>query len=384
MLLSVKRASLVAICKRDNCSTTMGNSIGERKYRLCSKHYNGMIARRIKREEKKNTICGYCGSSIALSRNNKFCSTNCRVKATRIIDDDNIVALHNHSWWISLEAMLKANPVGLGSITVLNDICEMMGLYFIKSNYQRPYNMIDGEFLTDEYGERIKRFIPWIPLELSHRYPNSKGGANTTKNILIAPGLINRMVKDNLPKYETGNPYNGVKAQGGSYKISKTLLKALVENFGRTEVKDALWIVKRVPFADITRAKNLNFYITLQPLLGLLLAELHRLNLVDLRTAVKTIATSTRICNSLIDAELLAVSCFHALLTGDKDRFLDELVQLDMAFCDASKSKEIKDRINSFITVHSRYMKKVFHINTRSEREKLNLYNRFFTHPPIY
>lgn len=373
----------MAICKRDNCNSVMGNSYGERKYRLCPKHYNGMVARIIIREEKKTATCNYCGISIALSRNIKFCSANCRIKATRIIDDDDIVGLHNHSWWISLEAMLKANPLGLGSITGLNDICEMIGLYFIKSHYQRPYNMINGEFVTDEYGKRIKRFIPGFPLELSHRYPNSKGGANTANNILIAPGLINRMVKDNVPFYEEGHPYNGVKAHGDTYKISKTLLKALVEKFGRTAVKEALWCVKKVPFADINWPKNLTLNVTSQPLSGLLLAELSRLNLGELRAAVKAVSESTRICTDFLDTELLAASCFHALLTGDKDGFLDDLMQLDVACRDANQATDIGGRINSFIRTHSRYMKKYFHINMSSERVRKNLYNRFFTNPPL-
>lgn len=362
----------------------MGNSHGEIKYRLCPQHYDRMIARVIMREEKKTAICGYCGISIALSRNSKFCSANCRIKATRIIDDDDIVSLHNHSWWISLEAMLKANPVGLGSITGINDISEMIGLYFMKSHYQHPYNMINGEFVTDEYGERIKRFIQGFPLDLSHRYPNSKGGANNAKNILICPGLINRMVKDNIPLYEEGNPYNGFKAQGGTHKIIKTLLKALVEKFGRTTVKEALWCVKKMPFADITRPKNLILNTTSQPLTVLLLEELNRLNLGKLRAAVKASSESPRICTDFLDAELLAASCFHALLTGDKDGFLDELMQLDVACRDANGATDIEGQINSFTRTHSRYMKKYFHVNMRSERDTRNLYKRFFTHPPMY
>nr|WP_314508567.1 hypothetical protein [uncultured Pantoea sp.] len=336
------------------------------------------------REEKKTATCGYCGISIALSRNSKFCSANCRIKATRIIDDDDIVTLHNHSWWLSFQAMLKANPLGLGSITGLNDICEMMGLYFMKSHCQHPYNMINGEFVTDEHGERIKRYIHGFPLELSHRYPNSKGGSNTAKNILIAPALINRIVKDNVPFYEEGNPYNGVKAHGGTYKISKTLLKALVEKFGRTAVKKALWYVKTIPFADITRPKRLMLNVTSQPLSGLLLSELSRLNLGELRAAVKAISESPRICTDFRDAEFLAASCFHALLTGDKDGFLDELMQLDVACRDANGAADIESQIYSFTRTHSRYMKKYFHVNMGSERDRRNLYNRFFTHPPLY
>lgn len=373
----------MSICKRDNCNSVMGRSDDERKHRLCPKHFYGKIDKIKKREEKSTATCDYCDISIAQSRNNKFCSVNCRNRARRIIDDNDIVILHNHSWWISLEAMLKANPVGLGSITGLNDICEMMGLYFMKSHYQHPYNMINGDFVIDEHGERIKRYIHGFPLELSHRYPNSKGGANTAKNILIAPGLINRMVKDNVPFYEEGNPYNGVKAHGSNYKISKTLLKALVEKFGKTAVKEALWSVKRMPFADISRPKNLTLNVTSQPLSGLLLAELSRLNLGELRAAVKAISESSRICTDFLDAEFLAASCFHALLTGDKDGFLDELMQLDVACRNAHESTDIGGRINSFASTHSRYMKKYFHVNMRSERERKKLYNRFFTNPPL-
>lgn len=374
----------MAICKRDNCNAVMGSSYEEIKYRLCSKHYSGMLTKIIKREEKATAICEYCGISIAQSRNKKFCNFNCRNRARRIIDDDDFVNLNNHSWWISLESMLKANPQGLGSISNMNDICEMMGLYFTKSSLQQPYNMINGEFVTDEYGERIKRFIHWFPLELSHRYPNSKGGANTAKNILIAPSLINRMIKDYLPLYEIGNPFNGIKAHGSAYSISKTLLKALVEKFGKTAVNEALWCVKKMPFADINRPKNLTLNTTSQPLTSLLLRELSRLNLSELRAAVKAISESPRICTDFLNAELLAASCFHALLKGDKDGFLDELMQLDVACREANGATDIEGQINSFTKKHSRYMKKYFRVNIRSEYDRRNLYNRFFTHPPKY
>lgn len=374
----------MAICKRDNCNSVMGSSDGERKHRLCPKHYHGMIAKIKKREEKATATCNYCSISIAQSRNNKFCSLNCRNRARRLIDDNDIVSLHNHSWWISLESMLKANPKGLDSISGLNDIYEMMGLYFTKSNYQKPYNMFNGVFITDEYGERIKRFIHWFPLELSHRYPNSKGGANTVKNILIAPSLINRMIKDNLPFYKEGNPYNGIKAHGSGYSVSKTLLRALVEKFGKTAVKEALWCVKKMPFADITRPKNLILNTTSQPLKDLLLVELGRLHLSELRAAIKAISESPLICTDFLDAELIAASCFHALLTGDKDGFLDGLMQLDAACLDANRVTDIKGQINSFTKTHSQYMKKYFRVNMRSERDRRNLYNRFFTRPPTY
>ena len=362
----------------------MGNSDDEIKYRLCQRHYYGMVDKIKKREAKKKTTCDYCSISIAQSRNNKFCSVHCRNRARRIIDDDDIIALNNHSWWISLESMLKSNPKGLASISGLNDICEMMGLYFIKSNYQQPYNMFNGVFVTNEYGERIKRFIHWFPLELSHRYPNSKGGENTTKNILIAPSLINRMIKDNIPFYKEGSPYNGIKAHGDAFKISKTLLKALVEKFGNAQVKEALWCVKKMPFADITRPKNLILSTTSQPLTVLLLAELGRLHLSELRAAMKAISESPRICTDFLDAELIAASCFHALLTGDKDGFLDGLMQLDVACLDANRATDIESQINSFTKTQSRYMKKYFRVNMRSERDRRNLYNRFFTHPPTY
>ena len=374
----------MAICKRDNCNAVMGSSDEEVKYRLCSRHHSGMLAKIKKREKKATAICEYCGISIAQSRNNKFCNFNCRNRARRIIDDDDIVNLNNHSWWISLESMLKANPQGLGSISNMNDICEMMGLYFTKSNLQQPYNMINGEFVTDEYGERIKRFIHWFPLELSHRYPNSKGGANTAKNILIAPSLINRMIKDCLPLYQEGNPYNGIKAHGSAFSISKTLLKALVEKFGKTTVKEALWCVKKMPFADINRPKNLTIKTTSQPLIGLLLGELSRLNLGELRAAVKAISESSRICSDFLSAELIAASCFHALLKGDEDGFLDELMQLDLVCREANGATDIEGQINSFTKTHSRYMEKYFRANMRSERDRRNLYNRFFTPPPTY
>ena len=141
---------------------------------------------------------------------------------------------------------------------------------------------------------------------------------------------------------------------------------------------------KKMPFADITRPKNLIHNTTSQPLTVLLLAELGRLHLSELRAAMKAISESPRICTDFLDAELIAASCFHALLTGDKDGFLDGLMQLDAACLDANTATDIQGQINSFTKTHSRYMKKYFRVNMRSERDRRNLYNRFFTHPPTY
>lgn len=192
------------------------------------------------------------------------------------------------------------------------------------------------------------------------------------------------MIKDNLPFYNEGNPFNGIIAYGSAYSISKTLLKALVEKFGKMKVKEALWCVKKMPFADINRPKNLTLNVTSQPLLGLLLAELSRLNLGELRAAVKAISESPRVCSDFLDAEFIAASCFHALLTGDKDGFLGELMQLDVACFKADGVTDIEGQINSFNKTHLQYMNKYFHINMRSERERRTLYNRFFTRPPLY
>jgi|GEM_PF-2502248 len=71
-------------------------------------------------------ICHYkgCNKSLSDSRNKRFCSNECRHKAHRIIDDDNIIKLVKHSWWLNIESMLKNNPGGLGSINDPGDVVD--------------------------------------------------------------------------------------------------------------------------------------------------------------------------------------------------------------------------------------------------------------------
>lgn len=176
----------MAICKRNNCNLSIGDLPDERKLRLCPKHYQGKLSNAAKRAQRWGLTCQYppCGISLSGTRNQRYCCIEHRNKDRRLIDDDAIVSLVKHSYWINVESMLKNNPLGLGSINCPDDIAELIRLYERKAAHQKAYNTINGRRVTDSKGLAIKRLTPWLELELCHIYPNSKGGANITRGFV--------------------------------------------------------------------------------------------------------------------------------------------------------------------------------------------------------
>lgn len=379
----------MAVCKRDNCTNNIGNSNGERKLRLCHEHYEGRNNNAIKRKERKQSICQYkgCRKSMADSRNKRFCSNECRHKAHRIIDDDNIVKLVTHSWWLRIESMLKNNPCGLGSIHGPADIARMMELYGTKAVHQKAYNVLYGEWVLGDDGEPIKRLRPWLELEISHRYPNARGGENTAMNLLIAPSRVNRMLKDSVPHFEPGGQFNGIQATQQERPVEKTLLKALSEQYETEPVQEALWSVKHVHFADMMKRHALTSINTFDhpPLQGLLLSELVRLQLIELKDGVTVLSEHLRMASCGIDNELLAVACFHALLKGDADGFLKKLSLLSSYLADNQTIPDgmQKDGLYPWYTCQlHQYMRYYFELDMSSTEDRIAFYNSFFTVAP--
>ncbi|MCO7050504.1 hypothetical protein NAG84_11665, partial [Proteus terrae] len=307
----------MAICKRNNCKALVGQLPDERKLRLCSDHYQRNLLNAHRRVIKQGLTCQYppCGNSLSNTRNHRYCCNEHRNKAKRLIDDNGIVNLVKHSYWLNVESMLKNNPLGLGSINSPDDITNLIRLYQRKATHQKAYNTINGRRVTGS----IKRLIPWVELELCHIYPNSKGGSNTVGNIIIAPALINKKMKDSVPADNFSEKLSGIKAARPPTPVKSTLLKALIEQYGQIEVQEALSSAKQVTFASAEASYRLfgtNIY-THPPLLKLLKEETWYLGFEQFRDSINHIENSSYISAGPAN-ELFAVASFHAMLNGDK------------------------------------------------------------------
>lgn len=375
----------MAICKRNNCKSSVGNLPAERGLRLCPEHYQGKLSNAAKRAMRWRLTCQYppCGISLSDTRNNRYCCNEHRNKARRLIDDDAIVKLVQHSYWVNVESLLKNNPLGLGSINSPDDIADLIQLYQRKATHQKAYNTINGRRVTDSYGVPVKRLIPWMELELCHIYPNSKEGSNTLKNIIIAPAMINRMMKDSIPVSISGDTFSGIKAVGVSLPVKSTLLKALTEQYGQVEVQQALSPVKHVTFVDHCVSRRLfgtNVY-AYPPLLKLLKEETLRLGLWQLRESINHIENNYSLSAGPAN-ELFAVAAFHAMLNGDADHLLHIFSGL---YEDVTERAKYKEDINHvyYQNVLDQYMRHYFDLDLLNPDACIIFYNSFFTVPPL-
>jgi len=375
----------MAICTRNNCNHPVGNLPAERELRLCSGHYQGKQSNEAKRAARAALTCQYppCGESLSKTRNQRYCCLEHRNKGRRLIDDDAIVMLVTHSYWINVESMLRNNPLGLGSILRPDDIAALIRLYQRKAGYQKAYNTLNGRRVTDSQGQALKRLIPWLELELCHIYPNSKGGANTVDNIIIAPASINRMMKDTVPVCISGGTFSGIKAAGSPLPVESTLLKALTVQYGPDAVQEALSSVKHVTFADLSVSRRLcgtNIYIV-PPLLKLLKEEAMRLKLWSLSDSITTVE-----CANWLSAgpanELFAVAAFHAMLNGDADGLLEVFSGLHEDLMDRARHKETLN-YDYYQNILDRYMSRYFHLDLHNQEACNILYNSFFTESPL-
>ena len=358
----------------------IGHSPAERILRLCPVHYQGRQLNAARRTERAALICQYpaCGISISETRNQFYCCKEHRDKARRLIDDDAIIRLVKHSYWLNVEAMLKNNSLGLGSITGPTDIAALIRLYQRKAIHQKTYNMLNGHRVADT----TKRLIPWLDLELCHIYPNSKGGANIARNIIIAPAAINRMMKDFIPCCQSG-VLSGIKAMETPQPVKSTLLKALTDKYGSDAVQEALYGVKHLAFADLSLSRRLfdtDIY-AFPPLTRLLKEEALRLNLMSLWETLVCTEVSVWL-NAGPANELFAVAAFHALLNGDADHLLEQCYRLvdEIRVKHKRGSQQIYDEFQHIL---SQYMAKYFHIDTSDHRACNLFYNRFFSVPPV-
>ncbi|EMG7900321.1 hypothetical protein V5L06_004452 [Enterobacter hormaechei] len=284
---------------------------------------------------------------------------------------------------MNVESKLKNNPLGLGSITSPDDIVDLIRLYQRKAGYQKAYNTLNGKRVTDSQGQVIKRLIPWLELELCHIYPNSKGGANTVDNIIIAPALINRMMKDTIPVSKTPGTFSGIKAAGTPLPVKSTLLKALTMQYGQDEIQEALASVKHVTFADLSVPRRLfgtDIY-AYPPLLKLLKEETMRLGLWRLRESINSIESSYWLSAGPAN-ELFAVAAFHAMLNGDADNLLEVFSSLHEDVMERARNKETLN-YDYYQNILERYVSRYFKMDLHNQEACILFYNTFFTVPPL-
>lgn len=385
----------MATCKRDKCTNIIGTLDEEKRLRICHVHYLGMLQNRERRQERKGAECLYCGASLQGSRNRAYCSKAHRTLGQRVIDDDYIVALSKYSYWRNIESLLKGSPIGLGSINGIGDVVELFNLYRLKSRFQQAYNVINDEFVTDKNGNPVKRLIPWLELELCHRYPNAFGGYNNAANMIIGPALLNRMVKDTQPKQSPGSQYNGMKSARRASTIKTTLLKALRDEYGTSEVKNVLAGLGKLEVVDIDKPRPLRFRCILdtKPLFALLKQECQRLQLVKLTRAIMLIENYFKAYDYYY--EFFALACFHSILTGDKDGFLYKVERLrPIHDFERIIERDGKKYLYAYGIRHrgfvsycygtlDRYLKKYFYIEMHDSFACYKFYNRLFSFPPV-
>lgn len=172
-----------------------------------------------------------------------------------------------------------------------------------------------------------------MELELCHRYPNSKGGMNTDKNIIIGPAFINRMLKDIVPLQTKKGELNGEKGEGKIISVRTGLIKSLKCNFESVDIYELFNKIGNVPSfngidkRDVSFAElyNKNF------IFDLLIEEVKRLKLMEVKEILvilkKMLFLSFNYYTSLViihpyHLDIVSLIFFHSILSGDKDSFI--------------------------------------------------------------
>lgn len=268
---------------------------------------------------------------------------------------------------------IKRNLYLLGSVLKIGDIVDYYHLYLRKSHYQRSYTPP----LTGCQGKL--NLVALLRLDISHLYPNAKGGANTTENLIIAPLFINRRNNDAIP-YQ-GQGFGGIQSTGESIPFNGSLYESLIARFGSEEVNAAL--------REITPAKR--FYgnapreiefggIEQQlPLFTLLHGELWRLGHNKISECLGEIRQLFP--EYPLYLELLAIVGFHAVLSGDPDRIMALLCRIfNKCFNITSSLREPhKQFIGLMYRLLRKYLLRYFSVEIDNREAMVAFYNGFYS-----
>lgn len=361
----------MAKCERNNCDKLIRWQTSVGGERLCEAHYQTLLRNKQNKLIKRNSVCLHCGISLANSRNSKYCCIQHRQYASRKL----LNQLLTHSYWYRVESLIERSPHILASVNAPRDIADLIRLYQNKARHQHSY------MLSIDNG---KKPIPFFPLELAHRYPVSKGGANTALNIIITPSLINRIVSDRIPAQNQGFP--GTKAAGKCLPLDGSLYDSLVKSFGSLEVTEQLGAIKLKQFHGNT-PRQISFPGIDKglPLLTLLIEELYRLDLDEWGGLFMSLKrTYERLVPFML--ELIAALSFYAILTGDKDRFLARLHRFNDWFLSEYPRLRHPFRrggLESFedvlLLMLNKYLLKFFAINSSDLNSVVMFYNKLFS-----
>lgn len=361
-------------CRR-NCDNLVSRLRPARKERLCDNHYQIFLFGINRRERRENTRCGYslCQNTLSGTRNRKYCSAVCRQRDSRKFDNLNAESILSSSYWTHMENAIKRNLYLLGSVSNMGDIVNYYHLYICKSRHQRSYTLpqkgCDGKITL----------VPLFCLDISHLYPNAKGGANIAQNLIIAPSFINRRNNDAIP-YQ-GQGFGGIQSTGGLIPFNGSLYDSLTARFGSEEVNAALREItpaKRF-YGNVPREIEFGGIEQQLPLFTLLYGELWRLGHDKISECLGEIRQLFPEYPFYL--ELLAIVGFHAVLSGDPDRIMALLCRVfNKCFnINSSLREPHKQCIGLMYRLLSKYLRRYFSVEIDDREAVVAFYNGFYS-----
>lgn len=319
-----------ALCKLAGCNRPLYRIPENTVWRLCQQHYGSRLLKQQKKSQPPDTLhCKFCGKVITRLRNSTYCSRNCADADRRVIDDAHTVKVLNHSWWRNIETLFRHNPFGLDSApSPLTDIPGLWKLYALKAACQQSFNVIEGEWLIDpDTHQPVEKLTASIRLELCHRSPNARGGANTPCNFVIAPGFTNRPLQSRQPPHNANARFNGIQAGTGGQPMTQSLITELKTRYGEDDVRAMMQKIKP------SFAGKLKAYPHRKPgyatLYSILVLECKRLGFTCLGSQLDKLYRLSADALGL-HLESLASAFFIALQTQDADGLIETTEQLDL------------------------------------------------------
>lgn len=310
-----------ALCRREGCNRPLYRIPENKSLHLCREHYEQRLLNLQKKQQQSPAIrhCKHCGKEIINPRNTTYCDQLCAGEARRAFSRSipGFNAL-SHSYWKNITGLFQRSPVGLDSaINPLDDIPALWRLYALKGHYQQSFNTLDGEWLIDPKTRLpVEKLVASITLELCHRYPNKQGGANTTRNIVIAPGFTNRPLQSRCPPLNADERFNGIQASTTGGPLKQSLMAELLARYGHEPVRLMMQQIKPA------FARKLQAYPHRKPgyaaLYSILVLECKRLGFKHLVNQLNALYKLTADALGL-HLEALASAFFIALQTQDAE-----------------------------------------------------------------
>ncbi|MCE0813560.1 hypothetical protein [Buttiauxella sp. S04-F03] len=265
----------------------------------------------------------------------------------------------------------------LGSINEPKDIVVYYHLYVRKAYHQRSYAVPS----YDGYQGNLKP-VPLLEIELCHMHPNGKGGENTAINIFIGPKCINRRNNDSIPFQDNG--FAGVRSTNERIPLDGSLYDTLIEHYGPQVVADALGDIdpaKRF-YGNILRHISFSGMDKELPLFTLLHEELWRLEHRDIAECLSNIKSMFSYYPLYL--ELLAITGFYAVLSGDPDRIMLRICRLFSWFFDVRSHRRFTSRAhNQYLKVMYRFMRKYlrryFEVEIENLQDVVAFYNSLYS-----